>query len=85
MAGILSPTGSPIVQTTLEGLKQTLAKPANKKSAFTVEMLRAIVQDTKKSCTLVSIRLASVCLLSLARFLRFDELTNIHPCDLAIG
>ena len=85
MAGISSPTVSPIVQTTLEGLKRTLAKPVIKKSAFTVEMLKAIVQDAEKSDTLASIRLASVCLLSFAGFLRFDELANIRPCDLAIG
>ena len=85
MAGISSPTVSPIVQTTLEGLKRTLAKPVIKKSAFTVEMLKAIVQDAKKSDTLAGILLASVCLLSFAGFLRFDELANIRPCDLAIG
>ena len=43
MAGIPSLTVSPIVQTILEGLKQSLAKPVNKKSPFTVEMLKAIV------------------------------------------
>lgn len=85
MAGISSPTISPIVQTTLEGLRRTLAKPVNKKSAFTVEMLKAIVEDAKSSDTLTSIRLASVCLLSFAGFLRFDELANIRPCDLTIG
>jgi len=85
MAGISSPTDSPIVKTTLEGLKRTLAKPVNKKSAFTVEMLKAIVQDAKKSDTLASIRLAAACLLSFAGFLRFDELANVRPCDLTIG
>ena len=85
MAGIPSPTVSPIVQTTLEGLKRSLAKPVNKKSLFTVEMLKAIVQDARKNDTLASIWLASVCLLSFVGFLRFDELANIHPCDLMIG
>ena len=63
MAGIPSPIGSPIVQTTLEGLKRTLAKLANKKLAVTLEMLRAMIQDAKKSDALPSIRLASVSLL----------------------
>ena len=48
-------------------------------------MLKAIVQDAKESGTLTNIRLASVCLLSFAGFLRFDELANIHPCDLSVG
>lgn len=71
MAGIPYRTGSPVVQTMLEGLKWALAKPANKKLAFTVEILRAIVQDAKKSDTLARIQLASLCLLSFAGFLRF--------------
>ena len=85
MAGIPPPTVSPIVQTTLEGLKQSLAKPVNKKSPFRVEMLKAIIQDARKNDTLASIRLALVCLISFAGFLRFDKLANIHPCDLTIG
>ena len=85
MAGIPSPIGSPIVQTILEGLKRTLAKLANKKLAVTLEMLRAMVQDAKKSDALPSIWLASVSLLSFAWFLSFDELKNIRPCGLEIG
>ena len=89
MAGIPSPTSSPFIQATFEGLKRTLAKPIcakpiSKKSPFTVEMLQAIVKDAKKSNTLTSLRLAAVCLISFAGFLWFDELANIQPCDLAI-
>ena len=83
--GVLSPTDSPIIKTTLEGLKKLLAKPVNKKLPFTVDMLKAIVQDAKESDTLANIGLASACLLSFAGFLRFDELANIHPCDLSVG
>lgn len=43
MAGIPSPTTSPFVQGILEGLRRELAQ---KKSPFTVEMLKAIVEDT---------------------------------------
>ena len=52
---------------------------------FTVEMLQAIVRDAKKTNTLTSLRLAAICLISFAGFLRFDELANIRPCDLEIG
>ena len=77
MAGIPTPTSSPLVQATLEGLKRTLSKPVCKKSPFTVEMLQAIVQDARKADTLSSLRLAAVCLISFAGFLRFDEVANI--------
>ena len=85
MAEISSPTISPIVQTTLEALRSTLAKPVNIKSAFTVEMVKAIVEDAEKSDTLASIPLALVCLLSFPGFLRFNKLAHIRPCDLTIG
>ena len=85
LAGIPAPTTSPIVNATLDGLKRTLAKPVNKKSPFTVEMLREIVLDAKKRNTLSSIRLATICLLAFAGFLRFDEVASIRPCDLQIG
>ena len=62
-----------------------LAKPINKKSPFTVELLQAIVEDARKINTLTSIRLAVACLLSFAAFLRCDELVNIRLCDLVKG
>ena len=85
LAGIPAPNSAPIVNATLDGLRRTLAKPVSKKSPFTVDMLRAIVTDAKKRNTLTSIRLATICLLAFAGFLRFDEVSNIRPCDLQIG
>jgi len=38
LAGLPSPTNSPIVQAILDGLKRLLAGPVNKKLSFTVEM-----------------------------------------------
>ncbi len=45
---VSSPTADPLVRVTLEGLKRMCAKPVQKKAPFTIEMLQAIVQDTKK-------------------------------------
>ena len=59
--------------------------PVHKKLPFTVEMLKAIVDDTKQNCSLVNLRLASACLLAFAGFLRFDELANIKVTNLTIG
>ena len=48
-------------------------------------MLQAIVQDTKKNNSLADIRLATLCLLTFAGFLRYDELANIRQCDLQLS
>ena len=85
MARVPSPTDSPIVRATLEGLKRKLAKPVSKKSPLTAQMLGAIAQDARKLNTLASLRLGAACLLAFAGFLRFDELANMDVCDVTIG
>ena len=85
MAGLTSPAADPLVRVTLEGLKRACAKPIQKKAPFSVEMLQAIVQDSRKNNSLANIRLATVCLLAFAGFLRYDELANIRPCDLQLS
>ena len=85
MAGLSSPTTDPLVRVTLEGLKRACAKPVQKKAPFSIEMLQAIVQDSKNNNSLANIRLATVCVLAFAGFLRYDELANIRPCDLQLS
>lgn len=85
MAGILSPTANPFVQNTLEGLRKELARPAYEKSPFTVKMLKAIVEDTRRNYNLPNVHLAAACMLAFSGFLRFDELANIRVCDVSIG
>ena len=80
--GLVSPTVSPFVKATLEGLQRSLAKPVNKKEPLTVEILAKMVEDAQQSGTLSDLRLATACLLSFAGFLRFSELVNIRPCDM---
>lgn len=82
IAGVTAPTSDPVVQNTMEGLKRILAKLVQKKALFSVEMLQAIVQNARNDSRLANIRLATVCLLAFAGFLRFNELANIRPCDL---
>ena len=74
LAGIYSPTNSPIVQETLQGLKRTLAKPVKKKKPITKEMIEKIVADANGHPSLANIRLATACLLAFSGFLHFDEL-----------
>ena len=85
MAGLTSPTTDPLVWVTLEGLKRACAKPVQKKAPFSIEMLQAIVQDTKKNNSLANIRLTTVCVLAFAGCLRYDELANIRLCDLQLS
>ena len=82
VAGITSPTDSPFVKTTVEGLRRMLSKPTQKKEPITTDMLRAMVQDTMEHDTLANVYLTMACLLALAGFLRFNELVNTRPCDL---
>ena len=81
LSGLPSPTKAPFVQVVQEGLKRSFARPVKKKEPFTVEMLRAIATDATEANSLADIRLAAACLLAFAGFLRYDEVSNIRPCD----
>ena len=81
-AGKSSPTSSPFIQSVIEGIKSKLAIPVHKTLPMTVEMLKAIVEVTKKNYSLANIWLASACLLAFVGFLRFDELGIIKVCEL---
>ena len=71
MAGLSSPTVSPFVKATLEGLQKLLAKLTVKKAPVTPVMLEEMVRDTRKSQTLSDLRLVTAYLLAYAGFLRF--------------
>ena len=82
LSGLLSPTASPFVQIVLDGLKRAHAKPVKKKEPFTVEMLKAIADDAIQTDSLADTCLAAACLLAFAGFLRYDEISNIRPCEI---
>lgn len=81
-AGLPSPTLSPFVKATLEGMQRILAKPTVKKEPVTAAMLEDMVKDANKSRTLADLRLTTASLLAYAGFLHFNELVNIRPCDI---
>ena len=83
-AGVHSPTSSPFITITLEGLCRSLARPVTKKAPFNIEMLAAMVDDTRKNETLSNVRPTTVCLLAFAGFLRFDEISKLCLIDLTI-
>ena len=83
-AGVNSPTSSPFITIILEGLRRSLARPVTKNTPFNIEMLAAMVDDTRKNETLSNVRLSTVCLLAFAGFLRFDEISKLCLIDLTI-
>ena len=80
-AGLASPSSHSFVQATLEGLQCSLAKPVVKKEPIILEVLEAMVSDANNSSSLSDLHLVTVCLLSFAGFLPFDELINLRPTD----
>ena len=84
LAGVQSPTHSPLVQATAEGLRRSLARPVQKKTPMSVDILSEIVKDAEAHPCLSNIRLATASLLAFSGFLRFDELIQLRPCDITI-
>ena len=84
LAGLSSPAECPFVTSVLDGLRRMLAKPTIKKDPINIEILTAMVEDTRKSESLSNVRLTAACLLAFAGFLRFDELSKLRPVDLKI-
>ena len=80
-AGIASSSSHPFVKATLKGYQCSLTKLVVKKEPITLEVLEAMVSDTNNFGSSSNLRLVTACLLSLAGFLRFDELINLRPCN----
>ena len=85
LAGVQSPTNAPLVQTTAEGLRRSLARPVQKKTPMSVDILSEIVENAEANPSLSNIRLATVCLLAFSRFLQCDELLQLRPYDIKIA
>ena len=84
IAGPPSPTYVPFLTVMVKGLCRPLARPTTKKAPFNTEILAAMVKDTHKNETLSNVHLSTVCLLTFATFLRFDDLSKLHPADLTL-
>ena len=84
LAGVQSLIHSPLVQATAEGLRRLLARPVQKKTPMSVDMLSEIVKDAEAHPCLSNIQLATASLLAFSGFLRLDELIQLRPCDITI-
>ena len=84
MAGIESPTESPLVQSVFEGLRRILSKPKVRKEPVSIEMLQAIAEAAGPAPSLSDVRLLAVCYLgSICWFLRCDELIKLRFKDVS--
>jgi integrase len=85
MATVEDITDHPIVVQVLAGAKRLLAHKTTKKEPITTEHLTLLLQRFgSRDASLADVRALTVCLLGFAAFLRFDELSNLKLCDIAI-
>ena len=64
LAGLQPLGGSPLVKTTLEGLRRILTKPKVRKEPVTADMLKAMVEAAGPAPSLTEVRLLAVCLVA---------------------
>lgn len=74
-----------LIKMTVDGFQRTLARPKVRKEPVTPEMLQEIVAAMSSPPTLSEVRLAAICLLAYAGFLRFDELQKLRCCDVVFS
>lgn len=84
-AGLSNPCKTPFCQLIREGGRRLLAKPKQRKIAMTAEILdRMIEPNTPLGANLLQLRLAAICLLGFAGFLRFQEIVGLRHQDILI-
>ena len=85
LAGVQSPTHSPLVQTTANVLRRSLARLVQKKTLVSVGILSEIVEDAETyPCLSSDIWLTTVCLLAFSGFMWFDELIQLWPINITV-
>ena len=62
LAGVQSPTQSPLVQATAEGLRRLLARPVKKKTPMAVDILSEIAKNAKAKPSLSNVCSAGNCM-----------------------
>ena len=84
LSGYLNPCSSNLARLTREGCHRSIGhRSNNKKEPISLETLKNLcILFGSKSCNLIGLRIACMCVLSFAGFLRFSELVNIRMCDL---
>ena len=79
------PTEHSLVKQVVAGAKRILAKPTSKKEPVTSSILRMLVDKFgSNDAPLSDVRTLSICLLSFAGFLRYDEIANLKETDVSV-
>ena len=82
LAGLPDPTLGVLPRMVKDAAPRTLTGYSNKKEPVTVDMLKKLaLKYGALDANLMDLRIASMCLLAFAGFLRFKELVNLRLCD----
>ncbi|XP_069136087.1 uncharacterized protein [Argopecten irradians] len=81
MRGLPDPTTNSFVQNLLEASKRTAKKPVCKKDSVTSDILINLCNIFSQSDDLLVVRDLAMILHSFSGFLRYNELSNLHCCD----
>ena len=82
LAGVVDPTLSVLPKLVKEAAPRVLTGFSNKKDPITVSMLSKVVAKYGHlGANIMDLRLAAMCLVSFAGFLRYQELANLRFCD----
>ena len=73
---------SPLVSSTLSGLRCKLAKPRVRKEPTTTVVLAAMMDSLGLFLSLANVHLVACSLLAFAAFLRYDEVAKLRCCDI---
>jgi integrase len=83
LTGVKNPCHSSLVNSVKEGARRITAQPVCKKDPISPEMLKKIVNRFGTlNNNLLDVRIACMCLISFAGFLRFSELVNLRRSDI---
>ncbi|XP_052080761.1 integrase/recombinase xerD homolog [Mytilus californianus] len=83
LAGVADPSENNLVASVLEGAHRKIGHSVVKKEPITPHILKNIVcKYANNTCNLKDVRIACMCLLAYAGFLRFSELANLRRSDI---
>jgi hypothetical protein len=85
LAGMEPVSHDVLIRTVADGFQRILAKPKIKKEPVTPQMLQELIGSMSVPPSLSEIRLATICLLAFAAFLRYNEIAGLRCNDVKIG
>ena len=79
-----NPLDNDLCRNILESAKRAKVKPVSKKTPISADIIKSIIDKHATSkCNLKDLRIATICTIGFAGFLRYNELCNILPVHLS--